>query len=99
MDYMFSGFKGTELDLSNFVTPILDRTSYMFLSCTNLMRLDIRNMDFTSVGISTAMFGQNANTYVPADCLIIVKDDTAKEWVLAKRSDFTNVKTVAELGV
>ena len=31
-------------------------------------------------------------------CSAIVKDDTAKSWVLARRSDLTNVKTVAELG-
>ena len=33
---------------------------------------------------------------VPANCLIIVKDETAKAWVLARESDFTNIKTVAE---
>ena len=32
------------------------------------------------------------------NCEIIVKDDTAKSWLLARRSDLTNVKTVAELG-
>ena len=33
---------------------------------------------------------------VPKDCLIIVKGQTEKDWVLNVRSDFTNVKTIEE---
>lgn len=53
--------------------------------------LDIRSMDFANVTSYINMFGS-----IPSNCLIIVKDETAKAWVLDKRSDFTNVKTVAE---
>ena len=81
----------TSLDLSNFNTSNVTDMSMMFQSCNSLRYLDIRNFDFTKVTSYSSMFDG-----VQANCEIIVKDDTAKQWVLAKRSDFTNVKTVAE---
>ena len=94
MSYMFKSCSSlTELDLSNFVTTNVTNMSQMFYGCSKLTSLDIRNFDFTKVTSYSNMFNN-----VPANCEIIVKDETAKEWVLARRSDFTNVKTVAELG-
>ena len=64
----------------------------MFRACSSLTNLDIRNFDFTNVTSYSNMF-----TGVPKDCLIIVKDDTAKTWLTSKFTTLTNVKTVAEL--
>ncbi len=82
----------TDLDLSNFNTSNVTSMTNIFYSCTNLTNLDIRNFDFAKVTNSTNMFNG-----VPTDCLIIVKDETAKEWITSKFTDLTNVKTVAEL--
>ena len=64
----------------------------LFSGCSSLQHIDMRNCDFSNVTSSGSMFNN-----VPVDCEIIVKDDTAKSFVLTQRSDFTNVKTVAEL--
>ena len=98
MQTMFNNLKLTSLDLSNFVTTSLTSTYQMFINCTKLIHIDIRNFDFSKVTSSGDMFGSNAVSGVPDDCLIIVKDDTAKEWITSKFSRLTNVKTVAELG-
>ena len=84
--------KLTSLDLSSFITNKVISTGRMFQNCSSLMNLDIRNFDFTNVTSYSNMF-----TGVPDDCLIIVKDDTAKEWITSKFTTLTNVKTVAEL--
>lgn len=84
--------KLVELDLSSFYTPVLINTQDMFYNCQSLKRLDIRNFDFTNVASYSTMFYN-----VPTDCLIIVKDDTAKTWITSKFTTLTNVKTVAEL--
>lgn len=84
--------KLVELDLSSFYTPVLTSTQDMFYNCLSLKKLDIRNFDFTKVVSYSTMFYN-----VPTDCLIIVKDDTAKTWITSKFTTLTNVKTVAEL--
>ena len=92
MSSMFSNSRSlTSLNLSNFNTSKVTNMVVMFAYCTNLTNLDIRNFDFTTVTSSTNMF-----LSVPNDCLIIVKDDTAKTWITSKFSNLTNVKTVAE---
>lgn len=92
MKYMFRGVACTELDLSNFNTSKVTDMSNMFYQCSKLTKLDIRNFDFTNVKTYSNVFAS-----VPTNCLIIVKDDTAKAWVKARNSNLTNVKTVAEL--
>ena len=93
MKYMFYYLENlTSLDLSNFDTSKVTNMYYMFYNCKKLKRLDIRNFDFTNVRTYTNMFGA-----FPTDCLIIVKDDTAKTWITSKFTALTNVKTVAEL--
>lgn len=93
-NYMFSNCKLlTSIDLSGFTTTNVTNMANMFQNCNALMHLDIRQFDFTKVTSYNNMF-----VGVPADCEIIVADDTARNWVLARRSDFTNVKTVAEVG-
>lgn len=84
--------KITEINLSNFYTPVLENTSFMFYECKALQKIDIRNMTFDNVTSYNNMF-----RYVPANCEIIVKDDTQKAWITSNFSNLTNVKTVAEL--
>lgn len=94
MSQMFSQCSSlTSLDLSSFVTSKVTNMQAIFYSCKSLQKLDIRNFDFSLVSTYGNMFNS-----VPAGCEIIVKDDGARSWVLARRSDLTNVKTVAELG-
>ena len=81
---------------NNFNTSKVTNMSYMFSGCVSLTHLDIRNFDFTKVTSSNSMFGNGASNYVPNDCLIIVKDETAKTWITSKFTRLTNVKTVAE---
>lgn len=54
---------------------------------------DTRIGDIISKQVSSYV---NVFNNVPSNCEIIVKDDTAKKWIFARRSDFTNVKTVVE---
>ena len=94
---MFSNCKKIKnLDLSNFYTNVATNMAYMFTRCISLEFLDIRNFDFTNVTSYTDMFGSSANFGVPDDCLIIVKDEIAKEWITSKFTRLTNVKTIAE---
>ena len=89
--FQYSG-KLTNLDLSKWNTNKVKNMNSIFASCNKLTNLDIRNFDFSNVTSYTNMFKN-----VPTDCLIIVKDDTAKTWITSKFTTLTNVKTVAEL--
>ena len=92
MNSMFSWcLKLTHLDLSSFDTSKVTDMTTMFYVCQKLEYLDIRNFTFDNVTRSVTMFHN-----VPKNCLIIVKGQTEKDWVLAQRNDFTNVKTVEE---
>ena len=87
----------THLDLSKWDTSQATNMDYLFSGCVSLTRLDIRNFTFTNVTSYENTFGWSDSTYVPANCLIIVKDATAKSWLKSKFSRLKNVKTVAEL--
>ena len=94
MGQMFYGCSYlTSLNLSSFDTSNVTTMEQMFGNCSRLTNLNISNFDFTNVRSYSGMFSN-----VPANCLIIVKDDTAKEWITSKFTTLTNVKTVAELG-
>ena len=87
----------TSLDLSSFTASENGVTTYtMFNNCTNLQHLDMRKFDFTRITTFTNMFGSAASRRVPANCEIIVKDNTQKQWIATNFSWLTNVKTVAE---
>lgn len=93
VSYAFgSCVKLQELDLSNWeCSPT--KVNYFVNNCSMLKKLDIRKMDFTNATTTyTNAFGS-----IPTDCLIIVKDDSAKTWITEKFTKLTNVKTVAEL--
>lgn len=93
MSYMFYNCLGiTSLDLSSFNTSNVTNMSAMFRNCPALTTLDIRNFDFSNCTSYGNMFYE-----VKENCLIIVKSETEKEFILTNvRSDLTNVKTVAE---
>ena len=94
MRYMFYSCSWLiNLDLSNFNTNNVTDMSGMFSGCERLQRLDLRNFNFSNVNNYNSML-----INVPNNCLIIVKDNTAKNWILSKFTQLTNVKTVAEIG-
>ena len=69
----------------------------MFFKCINLMHLDIRNMELNKFQETNSMFGNNITTNrIPANCLIIVKDNTQKQWINSNFNWLTNVKTATE---
>lgn len=93
MSSMFFYSSGlTELDLSTWDTSKTTNMSSMFYLCQKLKKIDMRSFTFGNVTSYSTMF-----EFVPADCLIIVKGGTEKQWVLNARSTLTNVKTIAEL--
>ena len=88
MKSMFSGCSSlTSLDLSNFNTSNITNMEYMFQDCYKLTSLDLSSFDFTNVTSYNNMFNG-----VPANCEILVKDETAKTWITSKFSNLTNVK-------
>ena len=92
MRYMFySCNRLINLDLSSFNTANVTDMSFMFQNCERLQFLDLRNFTFNNVSSYTSML-----IGIPNDCLIIVKDDAAKNWITSKFYQLTNVKTVAE---
>jgi surface protein len=86
------------LDLSNWATPNVTSMNQLFNYCTSLQHLDIRRFDFTNVANYASMFGSadSAASQVPANCEIIVADQTAKDWITTNFAWLTNVQTVAE---
>ena len=85
------------LDLSSLTLTPGANIDSMFMYCTSLQRLDIRSLDLTDK-IGNQVFGATSrNTWVPNDCLIIVKNNAQKQWFATNYSRMTNVKTVAEL--
>ena len=76
-----------KVNLSNFNitngTLVLDN---MFANCTALQEIDISSLDFTHIT------GSNMFTSVPTNCLIYVKDQTAKDWFTTNWSNLTNVQ-------
>lgn len=102
MRSMFEGCtKLKELDLSNFNTSKVTDMSKMFYGLFSLEKLNISNFDFTNVEYYYTMFGELiediTDTRVKANCLIIVKDEAAKEWITSKFDWLKNVKILDEV--
>lgn len=84
----------TSLQQVNISTWDLSKsTSYssMFAGCNNLQKIDMRGTLLNTSALKNSMFSQ-----IPKNCLIIVKGETEKSFVLSAQSDLTNVKTLAE---
>ena len=77
----------TSLDLNNFNTSNVTNMSFMFENCSKLTSLDISNFTFDKVTYYSNMFYN-----VPADCEILVKSQTEKNWITSKFTNLTNVK-------
>ena len=93
LTYMFCNCSNLkEVDLSNLSNTKAIVLTNMFYNCKLLEKIDMRNFDF-----SLCTSNSNMLTNVPTTCLIIVKDDTQKNWFASKFAAYTNVKTVAEL--
>lgn len=90
--YSFGGCsKLVSLDLSEWNTDSVSTFQGTFYQCISLEFLDIRTIDFSISRTYTSFLG------APADCLIVVKDQTAKDWIATTYNNkYTNVKTVAE---
>lgn len=98
-----------EIDLSNWNTSrsisAVSKVQDIFLNCNSLEKLDMRNFDFTkfyvpsgATGATTiGIFFNSNNNYAPFDtCLVIVKDNTQKQYIQSKCSWVQNIKTVEE---
>ena len=86
MSSMFWGCSNlTNLDLSNFNTSKVTVITNMFRGCSKLISLDIRNFDFSNVTSYSNMF------YGISTTTIYVKDSTAKEWIVSKFNNLTNI--------
>lgn len=75
-----------DLDLSSFDTSKLTRMYSMFIYCRKLSSLNLSSFDISNVTEMHSMF-----TETKKDCLITVRDEDTKAWILARRSDLTNV--------
>ena len=88
MSGMFVGNSNLiSVDVSGFDTSNVTNMYFMFHSCNKLINLDLSSFDFSSVTNSSGMFHA-----VPSDSLIYVKDNISKKFILAVRSDLTNVQ-------
>lgn len=85
-----------EINISNIVSVTSGNMYATFYICTSLMKIDMRNLIVHTLSDYGAMFGYDATSGPPDDCLIIVKDNTEKAWINTNFSRLTNVKTVAE---
>lgn len=87
---LYNMFKGcssiTEIDMSG-VTGTASKIGRMFRYCATLQKLDISALDITSATFDTGTFEK-----VPADCLIIVKDEANKTFIETNWSNLTNVQ-------
>ena len=75
----------TILDLSSFDTLKVTDMGSIFHNCRKLISLDIRNFDFSNVTSYSNMF------YGISTTTIYVKDSTAKEWLVSKFNNLTNI--------
>lgn len=82
-----------KFDFSNGSTTKTRFYDSIFKNCESLEFLDIRSSSFID---SSSTSYNDMFTGVPANCLIIVKSNTEKNFLLKVRSDLTNIKTVAE---
>lgn len=95
MSNMFYECIGIEkIDMSKCITTNLTNTKMMFYIFADeggfrgkINEIDISSMDFSKVTQYDNMFGD-----IPSNCLIYVKNETAKNFVLSVRNDLTNVQ-------
>lgn len=74
------------INLSNFAPHSINGADSMFQNCTALEELDISSMTMPNAWFSNMFDG------VPTNCLIYVKDQTAKNWFTTNWPSLTNVQ-------
>ncbi len=99
--YMFyASYSLKEVNLPNLTIPIPSGwstngtcdISRMFQYCYAMEKIDMSSFDFTATTYYTDTFGADANSGIPDNCLILVKDQTQKDWVESHFSRLTNVQ-------
>lgn len=92
MENMFNGCSYLKsVDLSNFNVSNITNIAGLFNNCSDIEFIDVRNFDFTTITTTT-----NAFSGVKTSCLIIVANDTQKQWFATNYSGLNNVQTVME---
>lgn len=92
MNYSFAcNPKLKKLDLSGCVGRPTN-TYGMFRANESLEYLDVSSLDFTASTYYGDMFTSYSSGAVPDNCLIYVKDQANKDWLLARKSTFTNIQ-------
>lgn len=92
---MFQNSRAVMIDLSAWPTLTLTDASYCWNFCSYLEFLDVRSLIFSQLPTSG---DQNNRMFqgVKSDCLIVVRDNTEKNWLQSHYSNLSNIKTVAE---
>lgn len=94
--YMFNSCTALEeVDLSFIANAANINVSYMFQNCASLKKIDIRNWQINKITTTSNYSGVFTN--VPNGCQIIVKDESCRSWVKARKSGFTNIVLASEL--
>ena len=87
MESMFENCSSiTSINLANLNISNVTNMDNMFANCTSLSTLNLKGWNFPN-GLSTTNMFNN----VPSNCQITVSSDTAKNFILAIRADFTNI--------
>jgi len=86
-----------EVDLSSLDCNI--KASSMFNGCVSMKKIDLSSLQFSKSDRMRSygtMFGADATTGVPDNCLILVRDQASKDWVEEKFPRLTNVQIKSE---
>jgi len=87
MSSMFSNYSSSQLlDLSSLDTSNVTNMSFMFYYYSSSQPLDLSGFNISKVTEVSYMFDS-----IKADCLITVKDEAIKAWVLEQNNELTNV--------
>lgn len=87
MESMFENCSSiTNINLANLNISSVTNMENMFANCSSLSTLNLKGWNFPN-GLSTTNMFNN----VPSNCQITVSSDTAKNFILAIRADFTNI--------
>jgi surface protein len=86
-----------EIDLSGWDIGKVTNISNLFGYCTSIEKIDLRTWFMANISLKNNVFGVQGSSGIPADCLVIVRDSTQKNWVQTDYPWLTNVKTPDEL--
>lgn len=94
--YMFRNCTSLlEVDLTNITTEKNVNAEGLFYGCSSLQKVDMRNWPINK--ISTYQYKQVMFDGVPADCLVIVKDESCRSVLKTMAKHLTNVVLASEL--